>query len=142
MARRVQDFSRHPHFNQDTAVPNLVHSREIKRLSVAFYMNGAGSEPVKEWLKSKVSRDDRTKIGTDIKAVELGWPLGMPLCRPLGRGLWEVRTDLQDRIARVIFFIYDGQMVLLHGFIKKDQQTPKSDIGLALKRKREVENIR
>jgi phage-related protein len=64
----------------------------------------------------------------------------MPYCRPLGQGLWEVRSDLTGgRIARVIFFIKEGEMVLLHGFEKKTQKTPKQEIDIALRRKREVQ---
>jgi phage-related protein len=72
--------------------------------------------------------------------VEFGWPIGMPYCRSLGRGLWEVRSDLTGgRIARVIFYIAAGEMVLLHGFEKKSQKTPLGDIELALRRKQEIE---
>jgi phage-related protein len=79
-------------------------------------------------------------IGRDIQKVEFGWPIGMPYCRPLGHGLWEVRSDLTGgRITRVIFCIVGGEMVLLHGFEKKTQKTPPQDIELALKRKRDIE---
>jgi phage-related protein len=62
-----------------------------------------------------------------------------PLCRALGEGLWEVRSDVtQGRIARVLFCIHEGRMVLLHGFIKKTQKTPAGDLNLALKRKKEI----
>ncbi len=71
--------------------------------------------------------------------VELGWPIGMPYCRPLGNGLWEVRSDVPSGIARVIFTILGGEMVLLHGFLKKAQKTPPQDLDLAMKRKREIE---
>jgi phage-related protein len=87
-------------------------------------------------------REDRHTIGLDIATVEYGWPVGMPVCRPISsrRGLWEVRSDLTGgRIARVLFCMCGGQMVLLHGFIKKTQQTPDSDLDLAVKRKNEVE---
>jgi phage-related protein len=78
-------------------------------------------------------------IGEDIKDVEFSWPIGMPLCRPLGRGLWEVRSDLRHgRIARVIFCIQEGRMVLLHGFIKKTQKTPDADLALATQRMKEM----
>ncbi|HMK79723.1 MAG TPA: type II toxin-antitoxin system RelE/ParE family toxin [Xanthobacteraceae bacterium] len=91
----------------------------MKRLPAAFYQLPSGREPVREWLKS-LSRDDRKIIGEDIKEVEFSWPIGMPLCRPLGKGLWEVRSELtQGRIARVLFCTHDGWMVLLHAFIKK-----------------------
>ena len=73
--------------------------------------------------------------------VELGWPIGMPTCRPLGKGLYEVRSNLpSNKIARTIFCIYFGKMVLLHGFIKKTQKTPKQDLELALDRKSKLEN--
>jgi len=88
---------------------------------------------VREWLKSLPSSDDRKTIGEDIKTVEFGWPVGMPVCKPLGNGINEVRTRLtQNRIARVLFYIdKKGRMVLLHGFIKKTQKTPDEDLNLA-----------
>lgn len=81
-----------------------------------------------------MDKADRLRIGGDICTVELGWPVGMPVCRPLKGGLYEVRTDLEDRIARVLFGIEDGKMVLLHGFIKKSQKAPKGDLETARKR--------
>ena len=83
-----------------------------------------------------MSREDRTKVSIDIRAVELCWPIGMPLCRPLSRGLWEIRTNLQNCIARVIFCVHNEQMVLLHGFIKKSREVPQEDLELAFQRKR------
>jgi len=87
---------------------------------------------VRDWLKG-LSREHRKRIGEDIKTVEFGWPIGMPVCRPLGDGIYEVRTSLaQNRIARVLFYIdKKGRMVLLHGFIKKTQKTPEQDLKLA-----------
>ena len=94
---------------------------------------------MREWLKS-LSAADRKILGTDIRALEFGWPVGMPLCRALGNGLWEVRSSLpHGRIARVIFCVHAQQAVLLHGFLKKTQKTQKPDIDLAMRRKREVE---
>jgi len=93
---------------------------------------------VREWLKS-LHVEDRQIIGTDIKTVEYGWPIGMPVARPLGNKLYEVRSNLTDKkIARVIFTIIDHYMVLLHGFIKKMQQTPKEEIDLATKRMKDI----
>lgn len=110
----------------------------MKRLPAVFYALPSGREPVRAWLKA-LSRDDRQIIGEDIKDVEFSWPIGMPLCRALGRGLWEVRSTItQDRVARVIFCIRAGQMVLPHAFIKKSQKTPVADIALALKRWKEI----
>ena len=78
-------------------------------------------------------------MGEDIKDVEFAWPIGMPLCRSLGNGLWEVRSDLtKGRTARVLFCVQDGEMVLLHAFIKKTQKTPDADLELALKRRKEI----
>jgi phage-related protein len=83
--------------------------------------------------------EDRKLIGRDIQKVEFGWPLGMPYCRSLGDGLWEVRSDLTDgKTGRVLFCIASGRMVLLHGFIKKSQSTPMSDLRLARKRMKEI----
>ncbi|HUY37941.1 MAG TPA: type II toxin-antitoxin system RelE/ParE family toxin [Candidatus Binataceae bacterium] len=94
---------------------------------------------MREWLKS-LDKQDRFLIGTDIKTVEIGWPVGMPVCRPMGKGLFEVRTNLPtNRIARVFFCIDDDQMVLLHGVIKKSQKTPRSELDLARTRKRTLE---
>lgn len=110
-----------------------------KKIVGRFYMNAGGSRPVREWLL-ELSKDDRRIIGKDIQKVEFGWPIGMPYCRPLGHGLWEVRSDLADsRIARIIFCIVPGEMILLHGFVKKTQKTPPRDITLARKRKREID---
>ena len=104
-------------------------------LSVAFFRTASGNEPVREWLRS-LPREQRRLIGEDLKTVQFGWPLGMPLVRKLDKGLWEVRSRLPDRIARVIFTSGEGRMVLLHGFIKKSQKTPQEDLELAKTRLR------
>jgi phage-related protein len=81
---------------------------------------------------------DRSAIGQDLMRVQFRWPIGMPLCRSLGGGLWEVRSDLTDnRIARVFFCFTEGRLVALHGFVKKTQKTPEAELQLARKRKRE-----
>src|SRR5262249_37141090 len=104
----------------------------LKRLPARFYRSDNGREPVREWLKG-LTVGDRKVIGEDIKDVEFSWPIGMPLVRPLGRELWEVRSSLpRGRIARVLFCIEQDCMVLLHGFIKTTQKTPQHDIDLAL----------
>ena len=64
----------------------------------------------------------------------------MPLCRPMGDGLWEVRSELPgNRMARVLFSVQQGKILVLHGFIKKSQKTPAADLALARKRNREFE---
>lgn len=109
-----------------------------KIVRVVFYKSAAGNEPVREWLKS-LSKEDMKLVGGDIKTVEFGWPVGMPLAKSMGEGLWEVRTNLTDgKIARVLFIIESGLMILLHGFIKKDRHTPKKDLDLAKSRAKEV----
>ena len=109
-------------------------------LEVHFYRRAGGNEPVREWLKS-LSRNDKRTIGEDMKTVQFGWPLGMPLVRSLGKGLWEVRSWLENgKIARIIFFLYRGAMILVNGFIKKTQKTPANEIMIADKRKRELES--
>ena len=109
-----------------------------KKLQARFYIAASGRNPVREWIM-ELPLLDRQTVGKDIQKVEFGWPIGRPHCAPLGSGLWEVRSTLDsDRIARVIFCMGDGQMILLHGFIKKTQKTPQAEIELALRRKREV----
>jgi len=106
----------------------------LKRLPARFYRSDSGREPLREWLKG-LDLTDRRTLGEDIKDVEFSWPIGMPLVRSLGSELWEVRSNLvRGRIARVIFCVADGHMVLLHAFIKKTQRTPKADIDLAVRR--------
>ena len=112
----------------------------VKKLPAKFFRNTNENEPVRQWLK-ELPEDDRQVIGTDIQKVEFGWPLGLPVCRPLGQGLWEVRSELPSRrIARVLFCIVQDRMVLLHGFIKKTQTTPKQDLQVARTRKAKVEH--
>lgn len=105
-----------------------------KKIAVVFFQNDNGVMPVREWLLG-LSVSDRKTIGEDIKTVEFGWPVGMPVARPIGGGLYEVRSDISDGVqARVLFTIHKGNMVLLHGFIKKDQKTPTSDMKTARRR--------
>ncbi|MCY1532155.1 hypothetical protein D9M68_674080 [compost metagenome] len=103
-------------------------------LTVKFFRTDAGNEPVREWL-AELPREAKRLVGIDIKTVQLGWPLGMPLVRKLDQGLWEVRITLPDGIARVIFTLVGTEMVLLHGFIKKSQKTPAVDLKTAKQRK-------
>jgi phage-related protein len=103
------------------------------KLTAVFFRTEGGAEPVWEWL-NLLPPGERKAIGQDIATVQYGWPLGMPLVRAMGDGLWEVRVQLQTRIAQVVFCVDDGRMVLLHGFIKKTQATPAEDLKLALAR--------
>lgn len=112
--------------------------KHLSEIPVIFYRTSLGAEPVRDWLRGLPS-DDRKTIGFDLATVQGGWPVGMPLCRSLGIGLWEVRSTLPSRrIARLLFFIYEGQIVILHGFIKQTQKTPQDELELACKRMKEV----
>ncbi len=116
-------------------------ARSGKRVPAIFYHTEGGREPVREWLKALPYPDDRKRIGEDIKTVEFGWPIGMPTCRAMGHGVFEVRTQLtHNRIARVLFYVeVKNRMVLLHGFIKKTQKTPNEDLALARRNKEKHE---
>jgi phage-related protein len=128
---------------QETRISNPsspASEAEGKRVPAIFFRTEGGGEPVRDWLKG-LSAEDRKRIGEDIKTAEFGWPLGMPVYKPLGGGLYEVRTTLSgNRIARVFFYIDStGRMVLLHGFIKKTRKTPEKDLNMARANKRKHE---
>ena len=105
-------------------------------LKVVFFKTETGNEPVREWLKA-LSKEDCKVIGTDILTVQYAWPVGKPLVDNLGDGIWEVRSRLENRIARTLFAMVDQEIVLLHGFIKKQQKTPPDELELAKKRKKQ-----
>ena len=108
------------------------------RLNVVFFRTGSGAEPVRRWLKS-LSPSHKKAIGEDVKTVQFGWPLGMPLVEKLEPYLWEVRTKLPDGIARVLFTVDGPMMILLHGFIKKTQKIPPKEINTARSRLRQYQ---
>jgi phage-related protein len=104
-----------------------------QKIPLIFYRTAAGSEPVREWIKGHA-------IGNDLMRAQWRWPVGMPLCRPMGNGLWEVRTDLPTkRTARVLVCLYSEHLVVLHGFIKKTRTTPDDDLATARRRQKELE---
>jgi phage-related protein len=107
-------------------------------LEVVFYRTESGKEPVRAWLQG-LSKQDQKMIGGDIKTVQYGWPIGMPVVRKIEPGLWEVRCRIDQRIARVLFTVKGEKMILLHGFIKKSQKTPQADLQLAKDRKANLE---
>jgi len=110
---------------------------QLRKIPLRFFRTPSGTEPVRDWLLG-LGSEDRRVIGMDLMQVQFGWPVGMPLCRSLGDGLWEVRTTLNGgRIARVIFFFADGELIALHGFLKKTQKTPLQDVETAKKRRKE-----
>jgi phage-related protein len=109
------------------------------QLPVFFYRTQAGTEPVRAWLQALPETDRRT-IGTDLRRVQSGWPVGMPLCRSLGGGLWELRSNLaNNRIARVLSFVHGDRIGVVHGFIKKTRATPDDVLDLARKRMQEMQ---
>lgn len=122
----------------DKQIPAPAKTTPAPRLSCRFYRNEAGTEPVRDWLLS-LDADARKEIGSDIMSVQWRWPLSKPLVDSFGEGLYEVRTTRDKNIYRVLFCIVGATMVLLHGFLKKSQATPKKDRELARKRQRDVE---
>ena len=117
----------------------LPEGHQPQKIPLIFFRTRAGREPVREWLRS-LSVVERQAIGRDLLRAQWRWPVGMPLCRPLGKGLWEVRTDLPtDRTARVLLCLYQDHLVALHGFIKKTRTTPEEDMALARQRQKELE---
>ncbi len=114
-------------------------SDPARKIPVVFYRRRGGAKVVRDWLRD-LDEADRHAIGLDLMRVQYRWPVGMPLCRALGDGLWEVRSTLpSNRIARVLFSVHQGRIVALHGFIKKTQKSPDEDMALARRRKREFE---
>jgi phage-related protein len=113
-----------------------------RKMPVVFYRTRAGEEVVRDWLRG-LDVGARNVIGQDLMRVQYRWPVGMPLCRSMGDGLWEVRSDLRgNRIARVLFSVEKGKLLVVHGFIKKSQKTPDEDLALARKRVREFRSER
>ncbi len=112
----------------------------MPKVLLVFYCSASGNEPVRDWLK-QMPQDNRLTVGRDLQRAQYRWPVGMPLCRPMGRGLWEIRTSLPDRtIARVLVCHHEGQLYALHGFIKKTQTTPDDALNIALRRQKEVQD--
>ena len=115
-------------------------SQTPQKTPLLFYRNRSGKEPVREWLKT-LDEPDRQAVGQDLMRAQWRWPVGMPLCRAMGQGLREVRTDLPShRIARVLLCLHEGALVALHGFIKKTQKTPDDELTLARKRQKELKS--
>ena len=105
-------------------------------LDVRFFCTPGGNEPVRDWLRS-LPKEDRSQIGYDIDRVQLGWPIGMPVCRPLGSGIHEVRSTTAGGEFRVLFFVEGDLMILVNGFQKKTQTTPQHELDLATDRRKE-----
>ncbi len=98
----------------------------LTEIPVVFYRTSGGADPVLDWLRG-LPAEDRQAIG-------------MPLCRPLGKGLWEVRSTLPSRrVARLLFFVHGDRIGVVHGFIKKTQKTPADDLDLARRRMKEMQ---
>jgi len=111
-----------------------------RKMPLIFFRTDGGAEPVREWLKA-LPPEDRREAGKDLMRAQWRWPVGMPLCRNMGDGLWEIRTDLpSNRIGRVLLGVDEGVLVALHAFIKKTQKTPSSDLALARKRLKELKS--
>lgn len=113
-------------------------NKRYEPMEVYFYATDSGNEPVREWLKDLL-KEDRKTIGFDIKTVQYGYPIGMPLTRVLkGTNLEEIRCKISNGIARIIFCVEDNKIILLHAFIKKTQKTPPKELDVAIKRYKEL----
>jgi phage-related protein len=109
-----------------------------RKTPLIFFRTASGLEPVRDWLKA-LQQEDRKEVGLDLMRAQWRWPVGMPLCKPMGQGLWEIRTNLpSSRISRVFLTLEDGTLVALHAFIKKTQKTPDSELAIARKRLKEL----
>ena len=98
-----------------------------------FFKTEIGNEPARDWLKG-LSKEEKRLIGEDIKTAQIGWPLGEPIVKKMEAGIWEIRTELKNRIARVFVTKGPDRLVILHGFIKKTQKTPLAELEIARKR--------
>ena len=102
-------------------------------IPVVFFQLDSGREPVRDWIKG-LDRQNRKLVGEDIKTLQFGWPLGMPVARKVAEDLWELRSRLKTGIARTFFTVYAGHIVLVHGYVKKTQKTPTKDLAVAKRR--------
>jgi phage-related protein len=113
----------------------------VKPIPLVFWKSAAGREPVRDWL-NELPREDQRIIGRDIAKVQFGWPIGLPVCRPLGNGLWESTFVIAEspRRWRVLFGFHDDMLIALTAFIKKAQATPAGEITLAQHRLKEAKH--
>jgi len=123
---------------KEYALVKKTSTAQKKMLTVYFYQETSGAVPVLDWLK-ELPKADKLRIGEDLQTLQYRWPLGMPLVRSLDHGMWELRSHLLNRIARIIFVVSDNKIAVLHGFIKKTQKTPPQDLKLALTRLKKLE---
>jgi phage-related protein len=104
-----------------------------------FWKSSTGREPVREFLQEQ-TKPDRMRLGSDLRKLQFGWPIGMPLVRSFGDGLWELRSSMPSRReVRIMFAAEDDMLVLLHAFVKKTQKTPPSEIAVARQRLKELQ---
>lgn len=108
----------------------MVNGEKVK---VAFFRNGSGREYVRDWIKSLPDKGKKA-IGVDIRHIQNCWPIGKPTVDSIGDGIWEVRTELEKGWARILFCFHANEMILLHGFMKKSNKTPRKDIDTAKNR--------
>lgn len=105
----------------------------MKLIPVKFFQQSSGKQPVRDVLLA-LTKEEKKIVGKDIKAAQLGWPMGLPLVDSIGKGLWEIRSTLPDKIVRVFFIVHSETFILLHAIVKKSQKAPPNDIAIARKR--------
>ena len=114
--------------------------REPEKVEISFWVSAQSNEPVRDFLRDQ-PKEDRHKLGGDIRKLQYGWPIGMPLVRHLGSGLWEMRSSLASkREVRILFATQNDKLVFLHGFVKKSRKPPEADLSLARRRLKEMKS--
>lgn len=105
--------------------------------SVVFYVEESGSKPINEFLKTLDVKTQARFIDSIERLRQRNIQAREPLVRHLGGKLWELREESNTNIYRIIYFFFTGRrIVLLHGFAKKTQGTPRREIELAERRMR------
>ncbi len=113
-------------------------SSGLQPIPIMFWQSVAGREPVRLFLQ-ELAKKDRKSIGDDVRRLQFGWPIGMPLVRKMREEIWELRSTLPSKREARILFATDGKLiVLLHAFIKKTQKTPKLELAIAQQRLKDI----
>lgn len=105
-------------------------------MKVRFWRTANGNDVVADIIRA-LPIDDRKIVGRDLMRLQIGYPMGPPLCKPIKQPIWELRSSLPSKREMRLLYRFDAdaqQIVVVHAFIKTTRTTPKADINLALKR--------
>jgi len=110
--------------------------KQVSQWKIEFYQLPDGSSPVLAWF-----REQEPKVQAKVAQIfdllqEYGTSVGMPYIRSLTASkLFEIRAEVDTNIYRILYFAYTGKrFILLHGFQKKTQKTPKQELETAKNR--------